>query len=92
MSNQIPTRIDDPMQALFWTVDEFIPFSIIAGIGFATGNLTICILLAMIAVKLYRKYREGRPQNFILHWLYWYGIIPFKSQTFRNPFIRKYFS
>ena len=34
--------------------------------------------------------RDGRPDGFILHAIYWGGLLPTKAKTIPNPFIRSY--
>ncbi|MFT0213086.1 type IV conjugative transfer system protein TraL [Pseudomonas sp. F1_0610] len=48
------------------------------------------ILLGLVTTKLYRRFRDGRPDGFILHAIYWAGLLPTKAKTIPNPFIRSY--
>jgi conjugal transfer pilus assembly protein TraL len=43
-----------------------------------------------VTTKLYRRFRDGRPDGFILHAIYWVGLLPTKAKTIPNPFIRSY--
>ena len=51
--------------------------------------LVLC-LLGLVTTKLYRRFRDGRPDGFILHAIYWVGLLPTKAKTIPNPFIRSY--
>lgn len=58
-----------------------------------TGYLTISMLVAWVAVKAYRRKRDGHNRDFLLHWAYWAGVVSGpkgKSHSIKNPFIRNY--
>ncbi|TOF20049.1 conjugal transfer protein TraL, partial [Vibrio parahaemolyticus] len=50
----------------------------------------VLCLLGLVTTKLYRRFRDGRPDGFILHAIYWAGLLPTKAKTIPNPFIRSY--
>jgi conjugal transfer pilus assembly protein TraL len=41
-------------------------------------------------VRLYGRYRKIRPDGFVLHALYWAGLLPLAGSTCPNPFIRRF--
>lgn len=89
----IPNQIDEPMMFLMWSSDEFVPAAAIVGIGVFTGYLTVSFLVAWVAVKAYRRKRDGHNRDFLLHWAYWAGLVSGadkKSHSIKNPFTRKY--
>lgn len=91
---RIPNQIDEPMMFLMWSSDEFIPATAILGVGMFTGYLTISILVAWVAVKFYRRKRDGNHRGFLLHWAYWTGIVNGaaggKAFSVKNPYLRKF--
>lgn len=90
---KIPNRIDEPMMFLMWSSDEFVPAAAIMGVGMFTGYLTVSIFVAWIAVKFYRRKRDGNHRDYLRHWFYWNGLIGGagkKSTSVKNAFIRKY--
>ena len=87
----MPVYADEPRMYFFWTEYEAFPFIAICIAGIVSRNLTLAIIAGFIYIKLVRKYSEGKPRNFVKHWLYWRGLFPLTSFTLRNPFIRRYF-
>ena len=82
--------IDDPPHFLLWSADEMAPILLGLVIGIFTGNALVLCLLGLVTTKLYRRFRDGRPDGFILHAIYWGGLLPTKAKTIPNPFIRSY--
>ncbi|WP_234911526.1 type IV conjugative transfer system protein TraL, partial [Vibrio anguillarum] len=70
--------------------DEMAPILLGLVIGIFTGNALVLCLLGLVTTKLYRRFRDGRPDGFILHAIYWAGLLPTKAKTIPNPFIRSY--
>lgn len=67
----IPSYIDDPPHFLLWSADEMAPILLGLVIGIFTGNALVLCLLGLVTTKLYRRFRDGRPDGFILHAIYW---------------------
>ena len=87
----IPKHIDDPVTLLVWSADEFAPAAFMLILGILIGQVTAMIVLSVIAIKAYRRFRDNRPDGFPLHAAYWVGILPSKAATIPNPFIREFY-
>ena len=87
---EIPEGIDAPPQFLLWSADELMPVVMSIAFGMAIGQVFICLVCSFGLVKIYRKYRDGKPDGFMLHAVYWYGFLPSKSKTVVNPFIKEF--
>lgn len=89
-SLKMPRNLDDQIMVLFWSADELLPGFAIFIVGVLINQKLICFLFAWAITKIFRKMKEGRPDGFLLHFIYWWGIMGAKSRTFPNPFIREY--
>jgi conjugal transfer pilus assembly protein TraL len=86
----IPRGIDDAPQILFWTIDEMAPAFLGLIVGIALGQLLLCTAIGFGAIRLYRKYRDSRPDGYLLHASYWIGFMPCRNRAFVNPFSRRF--
>jgi len=87
---KLPRTIDEPPMMLFWRGDELVPFFLLFVIGFIIKQLLISIFLGIVMVKVVRKYRDIRPDGYVIHTLWWKGIYPIMTRTTGNPFLRKF--
>ena len=90
---EIPKYIDDPPLILLWRVDDLVPIVLCLVIGIFTGSpgtMFKLIVLGVLLVRLYSKYRERRPDGHALHFLYWYGLLPLRGRITPNPFFRRW--
>ena len=87
----IPKHIDDPVTLLVWSADEFAPAAFMLILGILIGQVTAMIVLSVIAIKAYRRFRDNRPDGFPLHAAYWVGMLPSKASTIPNPFIKEFY-
>jgi conjugal transfer pilus assembly protein TraL len=87
----IPKHIDDPVTLLVWSADEFAPAAFMLILGILIGQVTAMTILSIIAIKAYRRFRDNRPDVFLLHAAYWVGMLPSKAATIPNPFIREFY-
>ena len=87
----IPKYIDDPPHLLLWSADEFVPLALALLVGIFLDQKLICLAAGLLAVRFYRRYRDGRPDGLPLHALYWLGLYPSKAFTIPNPFIRRFY-
>jgi conjugal transfer pilus assembly protein TraL len=88
---EIPKTIDDPPLILLWRVDDLVPIVLCLVIGIFTGSpgtMFKLIVLGVLLVRLYSKYRERRPDGHALPFLYWYGLLPLRGRT--TPPIRSF--
>ena len=82
----IPRLIDEPPSVLLWTTDEMAPIMLGLVIGMFTGNVLILTGLGLAVTSLYKRFRDGRPDGYLLHLLYWIGVLPTKAKTIPNPY------
>lgn len=87
---RLPTHADDPMIFWFWDLDEMIPFMGLLIYGMMTRQVIICVIAGIVVSKIYKKYRDSKPDGFLLHSLYWYGALPINTRTLQNPFTERY--
>lgn len=85
---QIPRTIDDLPYLLIWRLDDFMPPIACLLLGYAIGFPLPALLLGFGASFLYQRYRDGKPEGYVLHALYWYGLFIPRNRSFPNPFIR----
>jgi conjugal transfer pilus assembly protein TraL len=86
----VPNTIDDPPHMLLWSADELAPILMGLAIGMMTGNALVFTAIGVGITYAYRKYRDGRPDGYLMHMLYWYGFWPSRSKSIPNPFARRY--
>lgn len=86
---EIPQYVDDPPNLLFWQVDEIAPIGIGLVLGMFLDQAGLCTLAGIALTRVYRKFRDARPDGFLAHALYWYSGLSGakKAVTFPNPFI-----
>lgn len=85
----IPSRIDDPIHVLLWSLDELVP--VMAGLllGMAVGQALLCGAIGYAVTYLYQKYKDGHADGYLIHLCYWAGLLPSRSQTLLNPYTRR---
>lgn len=86
MNKKIPRYIDSPKQLFFWEIDELIPLFASISLGIVMNFLTYSIIAGLILTKVVKKLKEGKIDGLMLHYLYWIGIIKFKTKRVRNTF------
>lgn len=86
----MPRNLDDPFIVFFWSADELLPGLVIFIVGVLIDEKLIALVLALVAVKAFRKMKEGHPDGFLLHLAYWTGLGNTKARTLPNPYIREY--
>jgi conjugal transfer pilus assembly protein TraL len=87
---EFPRHLNDPPTVLIWRLDDLMPVVL----GISVGILVdwfFPFLLAGIAFSYgYRRFRDSKPDGFILHRLYWWGIVPLSARSIPNPFARRF--
>jgi len=86
----LPRGIDDPPQVLLWSIDELLPFMAMLLLGALTRQLAGCALASLVVIKLFRRFRDSRPDGYLYHGLYWLGLIPLKGYSWINPYRRRF--
>lgn len=88
---RMPRSLDDQMYILFWTADEMLPGLFIFIVGVLIAQKLVCLILAIVVTKLFRRMKEGNPDGFLLHIGYWYGLISGRfAYSMPNAFIREF--
>jgi conjugal transfer pilus assembly protein TraL len=88
---RMPRALDEQMYVLFWSADELLPGLFIFIMGVLINQKLLCLLVAIVVTKLFRKLKEGNPDGFLLHLGYWYGLISGKkAYSMPNAFIREF--
>jgi conjugal transfer pilus assembly protein TraL len=88
---KMPRNCDDPPMVLKWSADEFLPGFGIFTLGMLINQKIICLVIAIVVTKMFKRMKEGTPDGFLLHLGYWVGLITAKrTYSMRNAFIREY--
>lgn len=87
----IPKHIDDPVTLLVWSADEFVPAAFLMMLGMLIGQLLIMLILSVVVIKAYRRFRDNRPDGYALHAAYWIGMLPSQAITIPNPFMGEFY-
>lgn len=88
---ELPAYVDDPPHFLLWRADELVPVLLLLIFGMMIGSPMIFVTVGLFLSKLYGRYSDGTPDGYILHVLYWTGILPSKSKRVPNPYAREYY-
>lgn len=86
--SRIPTMVDVPTQFLFLRADEAAPAVCMIGAGIAFNFLVVSILAAIALVYVTRKFRNARPDGYLLHMLWWYGFGGARGRLAKFSFVR----
>lgn len=86
----LPRTIDEPPQILLWSADELIPLMTCMGIGILTAHFFIMLVIGIAAWRALRRYKESRPDGYLLHMIYWSGLPIGTSRLLPNPYRRRW--
>lgn len=86
----MPRNLDDQMTILLWPADELLPVFACLVVGVLISQKAVCLGIGLVVMKMFRKLKEGRQDGYLLHLLYWRGMIAGKARTMPNPYIRDY--
>jgi conjugal transfer pilus assembly protein TraL len=84
----LPRTVDDPPTFLLWRADDMAAPILALAIGFFIEKPMTMMLAGAVLSLVYRRYREGRPEFYVFHALYWAGLWPGRGHAFANPFAR----
>lgn len=87
---RIPVHANDSMMFLLWSIEETAIMFMGLGIGILMKKTIICVLIAYVVLKLFRKIKDSKPDSYGIYIAYWLGIIPSKCRTLVNPYIRRF--
>ena len=88
---KIPDRLDEAPQMLLWTMDELLPPIFLFAVGVIFKSPFLYGLVGFAGSYVYRKFRESKPDGYIIHMCYYYGLPLFSEKKMPNPFIRRFF-
>lgn len=88
-TKQIPSRIDDLLQILFWEWDEFVLFFAVFGAGIVLGFSVIGLLAAMVVTRYFKRSKGNALRGRLAHLAFWYGFLSL-NKTFKRGGERKY--
>ena len=86
---RFPRYADDAKRLIVWTPEQLLPAAAMVMVGILTDSLALCVVLGLFCSWLYTKYSAGKPNRFVLHFLYWHGVIPLKARCAVSPFLRR---
>ncbi|MBQ4855725.1 type IV conjugative transfer system protein TraL [Rhodanobacter sp. B2A1Ga4] len=87
-----PKDVDAPQRFLLWTMDQFIPFAALLGIGIFFHALFTSIVLGIALSWAFSRFKDSKPDGYLMHLAHWYGVVsPSKLRIGINPFIRRIF-
>jgi len=87
---KMPRGLDDPHQVLLWSVDELVPFLTFLVIGVMMQQVLFFGIVGFALSRILRRYKDQRPDGFLLHIIYWFGFMPERGRVVPNPFRRKW--
>ncbi len=87
---EIPRYVDDPPHILLWSADEVAPILLALVFGIIFSHTFIFLLAGVALTKVYSRFRDGRPDGYIMHLIYWYGFLPIRARSIPNPFARRF--
>ncbi len=85
----IPKYIDDPPRILLWRSDDFLPLAIGMLAGVLANQFLICMAIAFVSVRFWRRHRDNRPDGYVLHLMYWWGAMQLKCRS-PNAYCRSF--
>ncbi|MEA3411301.1 MAG: type IV conjugative transfer system protein TraL [Pseudomonadota bacterium] len=87
---RIPRYVDDPPHFLLWSADEMAPIGLGLVVGMFLGYPLLFAAVGVGMTYVYRRFRDGTPDGYFLHMLYWIGLVPARGKSVRNPYERRY--
>jgi conjugal transfer pilus assembly protein TraL len=84
-----PATIDEPPILLLWRVDDIVVPVLCLFIGLLLHKIAVFFSLGLGLMYVYRRFRDGKPEFFVLHALYWSGVYPARGLGFVNPYLRR---
>lgn len=76
---RIPRYIDDQPKIFFFDLDIFIIGTTCIFLGIITDYLIQGIAVGIFGGYIFMKFKQGKPDSYLFHALYWYGFINLKG-------------
>ena len=86
----LPRSIDDPPYVLLFRLDDLAAAGAVIVAGFVAGQLLPSLAVAALAAWGYQRLRAGRPEGFVQHALWFWGLYPDRGYSFQNAWCREY--
>lgn len=86
---EIPNTVDEPVHVLMWRFDDALPVFVAIILGMMIEQLILCLGLSLGTMNLYKRFRDGHPEGYALHLLYWIGLGLAKGFTVPTPFTKR---
>src|SRR6478672_5700964 len=77
----LPRSVDELPYLFVWRLDDFLLPAVTTALGFVAGAPVLFGLGGFVLAWLYQRYRAGRPELFVVHWLFWLGLYPGRGRT-----------
>jgi len=58
-------------------------------VGMVTDTLLMSLLIGGILGWGFARFQGSKPDGYLQHLAYWYGVIPLKGRAVMNPFVRQ---
>jgi conjugal transfer pilus assembly protein TraL len=84
----LPRHIDAPKQILIWEFDEIVPILTALCFGVIIEQALLTTVAGIALARMYRKYKDTRPDGYVYHALYWWGFWPSNARTMVMPYRR----
>ena len=84
-----PETVDEPPSFLLWRIDDAAVPLLFLCFGMMLNQVVFFVLFGVGMMVFYPRYRDGRPEFYALHAMYWFGFYPARGKGFINPFIRR---
>lgn len=85
----IPRYVDAQYQVLLWEIDEIAPIIAVIALGLVTDTLTVLLIPAFLAAKIFSTYKRNHLPGILLHLAHYYGIVPI-NRVFGLGSVRRY--
>ncbi|NGZ66611.1 type IV conjugative transfer system protein TraL [Vibrio aestuarianus subsp. cardii] len=92
---EIPDLLDDQIHYLIWQLDEIITIVIGLMAGIVIGSPILGVVLGYVAMRQYRKIRDGKPRGYLFHRVRDLGFAVDKMDRYsamQPPLVDKYHS
>lgn len=84
----LPQHIDDPLPLLLWTTADLGPVYVALMLGLFLDQEVVCVSISLVLVHFYHRYRDNRPDGFLIHVAYWLGLLGGRGYSLINPYRR----
>lgn len=76
---EIPRYVDELPQIALWEIDEAMIVLVLVSFGILTKQLLILSALGFGVSHLFARFKRGQARGLLLHFMHFYGLMPFKG-------------